>query len=107
MKITKLSLATVIAFAATTTFAANDIASAFKEGKLDGRLRAHYMGADYEDNGAASGVGKVDSKGLAVGGSLIYKTAPLIGVSAGVGMYTTQNPFGLTDDKSGGKLCIK
>ena len=49
MKITKLSLATVIAFAATTTFAANDIASAFKEGKLDGRLRAHYMGADYED----------------------------------------------------------
>lgn len=100
MKITKLSLATVIAFAATTTFAANDIASAFKEGKLDGRLRAHYMGADYEDNSAASGVGKVDSKGVAVGGSLIYKTAPLMGVSAGVGVYTTQNPFGLTDDKS-------
>lgn len=100
MKITKLSLVTIVACTATASFAASDIASAFKEGKLDGRLRAHYMAADYADNSAASGVGKLDSAGLAVGGSLIYKTAPLMGVSAGVGMYTTQNPFGLTDDKS-------
>lgn len=100
MKIIKLSLAAFLACGATTVFAANDIASAFKEGKLEGRLRAHYMGADYEDNSAASGVGKVDSKGLAVGGSLIYSTAPLAGVSATVGAYTTQNPFGITEDKS-------
>jgi len=99
MKITKLSFVALMACAATASFAASDIASAFKEGKLDGRLRAHYMGADYYDNGA-SGVAKTDSKGVAVGGSLIYKTAPLLGISAGVGAYTTQNPLGLTEDNS-------
>lgn len=102
MKITKLSFAALMACAATASFAASDVASAFKEGKLDGRLRAHYMGADYEDNNPTSkgGVGKIDSKGLAVGGSLIYKTAPLYGVSAGVGVYTTQNPLGITENNT-------
>ncbi len=100
MKITKLSFAAVVACAATASFAASDIESAFKEGKLDGRIRAHYMAADYGDNSASSGVGKRDSAGFAVGGSLIYKTAPLYGISMGVGAYTTQNPFGLTEDKS-------
>jgi len=100
MKITKLSFAALIACTATASFAANDIASAFKEGKLDGRLRAHYMGADYADNSAATGVGKIDSKGLAVGGSLIYKTAPLYGVSGAVGVYTTQNPGGITENNT-------
>lgn len=97
MKITRLSFAAVVACMATASFAATDLASAFKDGKLDGRVRAHYMGADYADNSIASGVGKSDSKGLAVGGSLIYKTAPLYGISVGVGGYTTQNP-GLTED---------
>jgi hypothetical protein len=99
MKITKLSFAALIACAATASFAASDLASAFKEGKLDGRLRAHYMGTDFEDNGP-NGVNKIDSKGLAVGGSLIYKTAPLYGASVGVGAYTTQNPMGITQTEN-------
>lgn len=42
----------------------------------------------------------MDSKGFAVGGSLIYKTAPLYGFSVGVGAYTTQNPDGITENES-------
>jgi len=94
MKITKLSFAALMACAATATFAASDIASAFKEGKLDGRIRAHYFYTDWERNGE---VGGIDPQGLAIGGSLIYKTAPLYGVSAGVGFYTTQNPAAITE----------
>lgn len=99
MRVGRLSFAAVIACAATASFAASDVASAFKEGKLDGRIRAHYMAADYYDN-SSSGVDKMDSKGLAVGGSLIYKTASLYGFSAGVGAYTTQNPGGITENES-------
>ncbi|MDD3467955.1 MAG: OprD family outer membrane porin, partial [Campylobacterales bacterium] len=84
----------MLACMATASFAANDIASAFKEGKLDGRIRMHYMYTDWDKNGEMSGI---DSQGLAVGGSLIYKTAPLYGLSAGVGFYTTQNPMGITE----------
>ncbi len=98
MRVARLSFAAVVACAATASFAATDVASAFKEGKLDGRIRAHYMAADYVDN-SSTGVDKLDSKGLAVGGSLIYKTASLYGFSAGVGAYTTQNPGGITENK--------
>ncbi len=57
--------------------AADDLASAFKEGKLDGRLRAHYIATDWDEN-SATGVNGSDAHGLAVGGSLIYKTASLL-----------------------------
>jgi hypothetical protein len=94
MKVTKLSFAALMACAATASFAADDVASAFKEGKLDGRVRMHYIYTDWDKNGEMAGI---DSQGLAVGGSLIYKTAPLYGLSAGVGAYTTQNAFGITE----------
>ncbi|HEX5330254.1 OprD family outer membrane porin [Sulfuricurvum sp.] len=80
--------------------AADDLASAFKEGKLDGRLRAHYFATDWDDN-TATGKNAPDAHGLAVGGSLIYKTAPLRGVSGAVGLYTTQNPGGWTEKNDG------
>lgn len=93
---TKLSLATALILG-TAVFAnaADDLASAFKEGKLDGRLRAQYFATDW-DNDA-----KYSATGFAVGGSLIYKTAPLYGFSVGAGMYTTQNPGGWTDAEDG------
>lgn len=100
MKVTKLSFAALMACAATASFAASDVASAFKEGKLDGRIRMHYMYTDWDKNGEMYGI---DSQGLAVGGSLIYQTAPLYGVSVGAGFYTTQNPFGLTEKNSNSK----
>ena len=114
MKITRLSFAAVVACMATASFAATDLASAFKEGKLDGRVRAQYFFTDWDQNdqwnqtynaatGAAtqatgtSSKSNLDSKGYAIGGSLIYKTSPLYGVSGGVGFYTTQNIAGLTE----------
>lgn len=81
--------------------AADDLVSAFKEGKLEGRVRAHYIATDWDDNSVEAGKGGPDAHGLAVGGSLIYKTASLRGVSAGAGLYTTQNPGGWTDKSDG------
>lgn len=99
---TKLSLATALLLgSAVLATAADDLASAFKEGKLDGRLRAQYFNTDWDDNSVATGKGGSDANGLAIGGSLIYKTAPLYGFSAGAGLYTTQNPLGWTDANDG------
>lgn len=80
--------------------AADDIATAFKEGKFEGRVRAHYFSTDW-DNNSATGKNGPDAHGLAVGGSLIYKTAPLRGFSAATGLYTTQNPGGWTEKSDG------
>lgn len=86
----------------TAVFAqgADDLAGAFKEGKLDGRLRAQYFNTDWDDNGVTGKNGS-DANGLAVGGSLIYKMGKLYGFSAGTGLYTTQNPGGWTEANDG------
>lgn len=92
----KLSITTALLLGtAVFATAADDLASAFKEGKLDGRLRAQYFATDWDNET------KTSATGLAVGGSLIYKTAPLYGFSAGAGLYTTQNPGGWTDEEDG------
>ncbi len=93
---TKFSLAAALLLGSAVFASASDnLVSAFKEGKLDGRLRAQYFVTDW-DNDA-----KYSATGFAVGGSLIYKTAPLYGLSFGTGLYTTQNPGGWTDEEDG------
>lgn len=93
---TKFSIVTVLILGtAVAAAAADDLASAFKEGKFDGRLRAQYFVTDWDDES------KYSATGFAVGGSLIYKTAPLYGFSFGTGLYTTQNPGGWTDAEDG------
>ncbi len=84
----------------TGAYAADDLAAAFKEGKLEGRVRAQYFLTDWDENGAGGKNGP-EARGLAVGGSLIYQTAPLAGFSAGAGLYTTQNPGGITEEEDG------
>ena len=76
-KIVLLSLAT-----AASLHAADNLASAFSEGKTSGQIRSYYM---YEDNHE----GLQDYYGLAVGGKLKYETAALYGVKGGVAFYTT------------------
>lgn len=101
---TKVSLATAIILgSAVFATAADDLASAFKEGKLDGRLRMQYFNTDWVDNNgwAVPNKPNLDSKGMVVGGSLIYKTAPLYGLSAGAGFYMTHGTGILTDDTNG------
>ncbi|MFA6145498.1 MAG: OprD family outer membrane porin [Sulfurimonas sp.] len=98
---TKLSVVTALLLGSgVLASAADDLASAFKEGKLDGRIRAQYFNTDWDDN-SVKGKNGSDANGLAIGGSLIYKTAPLYGISAGTGLYTTQNPAGWTEANDG------
>lgn len=102
---TKLSFTTALIIGtALFAHAADDLASAFKEGKLDGRLRAQYFNTNWVDNNgwAVPNKPNLDSEGMAIGGSLIYKTAPLYGISAGAGFYVTHGMSGLaTDDTNG------
>lgn len=78
-----LSIAAVAALA-TSSFAASDLAGAFKEGKTSGQVRAMYIKTDVKDPA-------VDTSAFALGGKLAYETAPLYGISAGVAFYTTQD----------------
>ncbi len=80
-----LSIAAVAALA-TSSFAASDLAGAFKEGKASGQIRAMYIGSDFRDNN-----GNTDSSAFALGGKLAYETAPLYGISAGAAFYTSQD----------------
>jgi hypothetical protein len=61
------------------------VGEAFTEGMVYGRLRANFFKWDWDRAGA------VDNKANGIGGSLVYKTAPLNGVSGTLGLYTTQN----------------
>lgn len=98
---TKLSFTAALILGSTLfANAADDLATAFKEGMLEGRLRAHTIETDWKTNDWGTKPDG-DSQGFAVGGSLIYKTAPLYGISAGVGFYTTHSAGFLTDDNNG------
>lgn len=98
---TKLSIFTALLLvSAVSATAADDLASAFKEGKLDGRLRAQYFNTDWDTNDWGTKPDG-DSEGFAVGGSLLYKTAPLYGISAGAGFYATHGTGFWTEDDNG------
>jgi hypothetical protein len=68
--------------AASSLFAADDIASALKDGKVSGQIRYYFM--DEDNKGSLT-----DYFGSAIGGNLKYETATLNGVKAGVAFYTT------------------
>lgn len=77
---TKLLLLSVVA--ASSLFAANDLATAFKEGKTSGQIRYYFMAEDNKE-------GLKDYFGSAIGGHLKYETASLGGFRAGVAIYTS------------------
>jgi len=61
---------------------------AFSEGMFYGRLRANTFYWDWESEKAG-----LDNKAIGLGGSFVYKSAPLYGFSATAGMYTSQVPM--------------
>jgi hypothetical protein len=71
----------------TLPSSANDVGEAFTNGMFYGRLRTNIFAWDWENN--ANG----DNKAFGLGGSLIYKTAPLSGLSATAGFYYANSPF--------------
>ena len=125
MKLLKLSLVTsVLLTSATTSMLANDtnntivkrtlkgnmnlsykikpksattISEAFSNGVIYGRLRSNsfYWDWDKEVDGKSK-----DNKNMGVGASLIFKTAPLNGISLTTGLYTSQNPEFMRMDKN-------
>lgn len=74
------------------------IKDAFGEGVFYGRLRANAFKWDWK-NDNVSATGNKDHKALGLGGSMIYKTAPFMGLSALAGLYYTSSPFsGMRED---------
>lgn len=67
----------------------DNLSDAFTNGMFYGRLRANYFKYDWK---APSSSLKNNSE-LGIGGSLIYKTAPLKGISATAGFYYSDSPF--------------
>jgi len=84
MKIAKLSLATIIALG-STAFAADSLATMFKDGKVSGEIRSMYIN---NDMGAVAPA--VDGEGFAVGGNIKFETASYMGIKLGTALYTAQ-----------------
>jgi len=90
---------------------ADTVRDIFKKSMVYGRIRTNYFWCDRTDESDSAEVeidGEkirgIDPTGFAVGGSLIYKTAPFKGLSATLGYYVAHN-LGLIDeeDVAGGK----
>jgi len=74
------------------------IKKAFTEGMFYGRLRANAFYWDWDEESSKS----QDNRNMGIGASLIYKSAPLNGVSGTLGLYTSQNPgFRMDKDRVG------
>ncbi|MDF1878875.1 OprD family outer membrane porin [Sulfurimonas sp. SAG-AH-194-C20] len=80
--------------------AVDTLGEAFTEGMFYGRLRTNFFYWDWSVEDFETGGKQKDNKNNGIGGSFIYKTAPLNGFSATVGMYTTQNAAFFKMDES-------
>ncbi len=92
MKLAKLSLAAmVVAGLASSSFAADTLADAFKNGKVSGELRAWYFD---RDTGATSE--DIFNTGVVLG----YTTDSLYGLSLGLTVQSNYAPFASSDAKA-------
>ena len=99
MKLAKLSLAAiVVAGLASSSFAADTLADAFKNGKVNGELKAYYFSQDREasDHGTLNvtddtkaGRNDIFTTGVMLG----YKTAPLYGFTLGLTAQGSSSSF--------------
>jgi len=111
MKLVKISLAAALACAAAVSVSADDaqpkrvlkgnmnveykalpknvesLNEAFTEGMFYGRLRTNAFRWDWKDDSNG------DNKAFGLGGSLIYKSAPLYGFSGTAGLYYSNSPI--------------
>lgn len=93
MKLAKLSLAALVAISTVTSLnAADTLADAFKNGKVNGTLEAWYW------DRSVSG-GAMDADLLNFGIKLSYKTDNFYGFSLGTTIQTTNSPFASEDAK--------
>jgi len=69
---------------------ANNLTGALTKGEFYGRMRMNTFMWDWD---SPDNITNRDNKVFGVGGSLIYKTAPLYGLSATTGLYVATSPF--------------
>ena len=101
MKLAKLSLAAIVVAGLTSSsFAADTLADAFKNGKVNGELKAYYFSKDRPDGAGADGIfGNADDTKsgrndiFTTGVMLGYKTAPLYGLTLGLTFQGSASPF--------------
>jgi len=87
MKLAKLSLAAIVVAGLTTSsFAADTLADAFKEGKISGELRAWYFDRDRDATGESADI-------FATGLQLKYITGKYYGFSLGATLQSSFQPF--------------
>ena len=105
MKLAKLSLAAIVVAGLTSSsFAADTLADAFKNGTVNGELKAYYFSKDD---------GKKTEDLFTTGATLGYKTASLYGLSLGLTFQGNSSPFadGAVNDteslRTGEKVCSK
>jgi len=93
MKLAKLSLAAiVVAGLASSSFAADTLADAFKNGKVTGELKAYYFSKDREadvTNGTTAGRNDIFTAGV----MLNYKTDTLYGFGLNLTAQGSSSPF--------------
>ena len=65
----------------------DSLSDMFSEGEFFGRFRVNTFKWDWSKSAAGR-----DNKALGVGGSIVYRSAKLNGLSTTVGLYTSQNP---------------
>ena len=70
----------------------DNLSDMFTEGMVYGRLRSNAFKWDWKNDDVAA-TGNKDNKAFGLGGSLIYKTASLNGLSAMAGLYYATNPI--------------
>ncbi|MCR1810858.1 OprD family outer membrane porin [Sulfurospirillum sp. hDNRA2] len=93
MKLAKLSLAAmVVAGLASSSFAADTLADAFKQGSVNGELKAYYFSHDDDSMDRAD----IFSTGIMLG----YKTASFYGFSLGLTAQGSASPFADSDGKA-------
>lgn len=103
MKFAKLSLAAmVVAGLASSSFAADTLADAFKNGKVNGELRAWYFDREGSATAASSSTAStsIDANIFNVGVILGYVTDSLYGFKLGATVQSNYAPFADTDAKA-------
>ncbi len=90
MKLAKLSLAAIVVAGLTSSsFAADTLADAFKNGKVTGELKAYYFNKDNGANGTAARDESIFTSGI----MLNYKTDSLYGLGANFTFQGNAAPF--------------
>ena len=94
MKLAKLSLAAIVVAGLTSSsFAADTLADAFKNGKVNGELKAYYFANDGGDLNKGGDRGGDKDSIFTTGILLGYKTAPLYGFTLGLTAQGSASPF--------------